>query len=138
MLPAYAKLDFNSTAAVSEVLGNIKALNLDGEALQYLILVRNPAFDSNQPIGPGNQQYLNDVITIDRYTGDIKAGANIGSAPDVVEALIKTTDSAGEEHETYLHMANENIRNQDYSSILPGAYYTNGITINYGADLNNC
>ena len=137
VVPSFTKIEFDSSVAVDELLGEVKLVNLKDEALTYAIVVANPDYDDQQPVGPGNEEYLTNVLVIDSATGKIKAGSNIASAPDMIEAMVTVTDSSGDDHETFVQLANENITNLDYKTILPGTYYTNGITINFGNDLNN-
>ena len=137
VLPTFTKIEFDSSVSADELLGKVKLVNLKNEDLTYTIVVANPDFDDQQPVGPGNEEYLTDVLTIDSATGEIKAGSNIAGANDMIEAMVTVTDSSGEDHETFLQLANENITNADYTTVLPGTYYTNGVTINFGTDLNN-
>lgn len=137
IVPEFTKVEFDSSASVGDLIGQVDLINLKNEDLTYTIVVRNPDFDDSLAVGPGNEEFLTDVITVDSTTGELTAGTNIASAPDMVEAMVTITDSSGEDHEAYMYIANENVANADYSSILPGTYYTNGVTINFGNDLNN-
>ena len=137
VLPAFTKIEFDSSISANDVLGNIKLINLKNENLTYAIAVANPDFDEGQPVGPGNEEYLPNILKIDTITGEIKAGSNIAGSNGMIEAMVTVTDSSGEDYDTFIQLANESITNTDYTTVLPGSYYTNGITINFGNDLNN-
>lgn len=138
IVPTFSKLEFDSSGSTDDILGKLELVNLKGENLTYQIKVLNPDFDDQAPVGPGNEEFLTDVIVIDSATGEIKAGTDFSAAPaDMLEAMIVVTDESGNDHESYLHLANENVTSLDYKSIVPGTYYTNGVTIDFGTDLNN-